>query len=67
MAALNADFLSRSALFVRLLRRMAHETESYQEWVQQFAHRAEELKDAGNTDPEKIMEQLLEEMRKTYR
>jgi len=63
MAALNADFLSRASLFVRLLERMANETSTFERFARHFALRAEELRRAGRHDPETLIAELLQEMR----
>lgn len=67
LAALNADFLSRTSLFVRLLGRMANETSTFEGFARHFVQRAEELRRAGKHDPETLMGELLQEMRKIYR
>jgi AbiV family abortive infection protein len=67
MAALNADFLSRASLFVRLLGRMANETSTFEGFARHFALRAEELRRSGKHDPETLMAELLQEMRQIYK
>jgi AbiV family abortive infection protein len=66
LAALNADFLSRTSLFVRLLGRMTNETSTFEGFVKHFVRRAEELRRAGKRDPETLMGELLREMREIY-
>ncbi len=66
LSALNGDFLSQSALFVRLLTRMANEPDFFREWARQFERRAFELS-ADKADPREVVQQLFEEMGKLYR
>jgi AbiV family abortive infection protein len=67
MAALNYHFLSVTFPFLRLLERMTNESGTFENFVQQFVKRARELREEGSSDPEKIMHQLMEEMRKIYK
>jgi AbiV family abortive infection protein len=67
MAALNYHFLSVTFPFLRLLERMANESDTFEGFVTQITRRAHELRDECSSDPEKVMHQLLEEMRKTYK
>jgi hypothetical protein len=63
---LNADFLRRSENFVRLLQRMESDPHTYADLVRRFKERAEAMRAAGNSDPEKVTSTLMEEMYADY-
>jgi AbiV family abortive infection protein len=64
---LNADFLQRSALFVRLLKRIEAEPQKFATSSRHFFERAEMLRREGSLDPETMTKQLLEEMREAQK
>jgi AbiV family abortive infection protein len=64
---LNAEFLRRSALFIRLLKRIEAEPWKFAASSRHFLERAEALRREGNLDPETMTKQLLEEMGANYK
>lgn len=66
LMAMNAEFLQRSALFIRLLRRMEADPQKFADASTQFVGRAEALRKNGTFDPEGITNALLEEMRASF-
>jgi hypothetical protein len=63
---LNAEFLQRSALFIRLLQRIENNPEKFLNFSKQFVERAQALLEEGGADPETLTRQLLEEMKDSY-
>ncbi len=62
---MNAEYLQRSALFVRLLRRIESDPKKYAESVTRAIEQAESRRQEGNFDPDKILEEMMEELRMT--
>lgn len=63
---LNADFLCRSHNFVQVLRRMESDPHLYTDLVIRFKERADALRAAEDSDPERVINALMEEMRSDY-
>lgn len=66
LMAMNAEFLQRSALFIRLLQRMAADPQKFADAAREFVERAEALREEEAFDPGAITNVLLEEMRAAY-
>ena len=66
LMALNAEFLQRSALFIRLLQRIEADPQKFGDACRQSGERAEALSQTGVFDPEAITNEILEEMRAAY-
>jgi AbiV family abortive infection protein len=63
---LNGEFLQRSALFIRLLKRIETDPEKYSRFSKQFLERAQILMEDEGLDPETATRQLLEELKDSY-
>jgi AbiV family abortive infection protein len=63
---INADFLQRGALFIRLFRRIETAPQKFAEFSHQFINRAKELRESGISDPEILTNRLFEEMESVY-
>jgi AbiV family abortive infection protein len=62
----NAEFLQRSALFLRLLERMQKDPWRFAEFSREFALRAETLRADKSQDPEIFLSQIMEDMAADY-
>jgi len=63
---LNAEFLQRSDGFVRLLRKMESDPNTYSDLVKRFTERAMALRAEGKSDPESVLDTLMKEMYADY-
>jgi AbiV family abortive infection protein len=67
LMAMNADFLQRSALFVRLLKRMEGDPQKFADAARRCVDRAARLRQDGAFDPEAVTNELMEELKSAYK